>query len=52
MRVQVCDKRERLYERNGMGSSYMFRIDKSCVIDATPCGSSARLGVQGLGFGV
>mmetsp|Transcript_13570 Transcript_13570/g.37543 ORF Transcript_13570/g.37543 Transcript_13570/m.37543 type:complete len:209 (-) Transcript_13570:92-718(-) len=39
---KVCDKRERQYERGGMGSSYMFRIDKSCVVDATPAGSSAR----------
>ena len=39
---QVCDKRERLYERGGMGSSYMFRLDKAAVVDATPAGSSAR----------
>ncbi|EKX36908.1 hypothetical protein GUITHDRAFT_78620, partial [Guillardia theta CCMP2712] len=33
---------EKMYERSGMGSSYMFRVSKSQVIDATHCGSRAR----------
>jgi len=29
---KVCDKRERIYMKNGIGSSYMFRIDHKQVM--------------------
>jgi len=35
VRPTVADEREKKYERRGMGSSYMFRIDDDAVIDAT-----------------
>jgi SET domain-containing protein len=37
----VADKREREYERRGIGSSYLFRVDQQ-VIDATQMGNVAR----------
>uniref|UniRef100_A0A0K0DW65 [histone H3]-lysine(4) N-trimethyltransferase n=1 Tax=Strongyloides stercoralis TaxID=6248 RepID=A0A0K0DW65_STRER len=42
IRSTVCDAREKAYERRGMGSSYFFRIDEQCVIDATLKGGVAR----------
>jgi len=39
---KVCELRERIYERQGIGSSYMFRINKTQVIDATHAGGPAR----------
>lgn len=42
VRQQVAEEREREYERCGIGSSYLFRIDEDTVIDATKKGSIAR----------
>lgn len=39
IRAQVADKREKLYERQGIGSSYLFRIDEDLVVDATKKGN-------------
>ncbi|KAI5290570.1 histone methyltransferase set1, partial [Ascosphaera aggregata] len=42
IREQVADMRERQYLKSGIGSSYLFRIDKSNIIDATKRGGIAR----------
>ncbi|KNC82429.1 hypothetical protein SARC_05279 [Sphaeroforma arctica JP610] len=42
VRAQVAETREKEYERNGMGSSYLFRIDDQNVIDATTQGNMSR----------
>lgn len=42
VRQQVADMRERQYLKSGIGSSYLFRIDESTVIDATKRGGIAR----------
>jgi hypothetical protein len=42
IRPSVSDAREQRYEKQGMGSSYMFRIDGEAVIDATKMGNFAR----------
>ncbi|VDM97900.1 unnamed protein product [Thelazia callipaeda] len=42
IRPTVADEREKHYERRGMGSSYLFRIDSDNVIDATQMGNLAR----------
>ncbi|KAK9480104.1 hypothetical protein V1514DRAFT_303221 [Lipomyces japonicus] len=42
VRQQVADMRERRYLKNGIGSSYLFRIDESTVVDATKRGGIAR----------
>uniref|UniRef100_A0A914W048 [histone H3]-lysine(4) N-trimethyltransferase n=1 Tax=Plectus sambesii TaxID=2011161 RepID=A0A914W048_9BILA len=42
IRFNVADKREKNYERIGIGSSYLFRIDADQVIDATKRGNLAR----------
>lgn len=39
IRQAVADKRERAYERQGIGSSYLFRIDDDLVVDATKKGN-------------
>ncbi|KAI0074924.1 SET-domain-containing protein [Panus rudis PR-1116 ss-1] len=39
IRAQVADKREQVYERQGIGSSYLFRIDEDLVVDATKKGN-------------
>lgn len=39
IRAQVADKREKAYERSGIGSSYLFRIDDNLVVDATKIGN-------------
>ena len=39
---KVCERREQSYETSGIGSSYMFRINKDRVIDATRSGGRAR----------
>ena len=41
VRQIVADERERRYERLGIGSSYLFRMDDQ-VVDATRAGSLAR----------
>ena len=38
----VADVREKRYERIGIGSSYLFRIDEDTIIDATKVGNLAR----------
>ncbi|EJU01516.1 SET domain-containing protein [Dacryopinax primogenitus] len=43
VRQQVADKREKVYERQGIGSSYLFRIDDDLVVDATMKGNIGRL---------
>ncbi|KAH9927944.1 uncharacterized protein BXZ73DRAFT_102452 [Epithele typhae] len=43
IRAQVADKREKAYERQGIGSSYLFRIDEELVVDATKTGNLGRL---------
>ncbi|GMR42839.1 hypothetical protein PMAYCL1PPCAC_13034 [Pristionchus mayeri] len=42
IRPIVADEREKAYERRGIGSSYLFRIDEDEVIDATRQGNFAR----------
>ena len=42
IRQQVAEEREKKYEKCGIGSSYLFRIDDDTVIDATKKGSIAR----------
>ena len=41
---KVCERREHTYEKSGQGSSYMFRINRNEVIDATRTGGRARYG--------
>jgi SET domain-containing protein len=42
IRHKVADTREKMYEKLGIGSSYLFRIDLENVIDATKMGNVAR----------
>ncbi|QSL65558.1 hypothetical protein MERGE_002871 [Pneumocystis wakefieldiae] len=42
VRQTVADIRERQYQRQGIGSSYLFRIDDDTVVDATKKGNIAR----------
>jgi [histone H3]-lysine4 N-trimethyltransferase SETD1 len=42
LRQSVAENRERNYQMNGIGSSYLFRIDENTVIDATKKGGIAR----------
>lgn len=42
IRYKVADVREKRYEKLGVGSSYLFRIDDDTVIDATRKGNLAR----------
>ena len=39
VRQQVADRREKAYERQGIGSSYLFRVDEDLVVDATKKGN-------------
>jgi SET domain-containing protein len=39
IRQQVADRREKAYERQGIGSSYLFRCDEDLVVDATKKGN-------------
>lgn len=43
IRQAVADRREKLYERMGIGSSYLFRVDGDLVVDATKKGNLGRL---------
>ncbi|KAG8934687.1 histone methyltransferase set1 [Tulasnella sp. 417] len=43
IRAQVADKREKWYEKVGIGSSYLFRVDEDSVVDATKRGNLGRL---------
>ncbi|XP_072537237.1 histone-lysine N-methyltransferase SETD1B-A [Salminus brasiliensis] len=42
IRQVIADMRERRYEQEGIGSSYLFRVDQDTIIDATKCGNLAR----------
>jgi hypothetical protein len=42
VRQKVADHREKGYEKRGIGSSYMFRVDDDTIIDATERGNQAR----------
>jgi histone-lysine N-methyltransferase SETD1 len=42
IRQQVADCREKKYEKMGIGSSYLFRVDEDTIIDATFKGNLAR----------
>jgi histone-lysine N-methyltransferase SETD1 len=42
VRQRVADLREIKYDMQGVGSSYLFRIDEDTVIDATKMGGIAR----------
>lgn len=42
IRPKISDIRERQYEKMGIGSSYLFRIDHDYVVDATKRGGLAR----------
>ncbi|CCD23470.1 histone methyltransferase SET1 NDAI_0B04360 [Naumovozyma dairenensis CBS 421] len=42
IRQAVAEMRERRYLKNGIGSSYLFRVDENNVIDATKKGGIAR----------
>lgn len=42
IRHSVADMREKNYEKQGIGGSYMFRLDNEWVIDATKRGNMAR----------
>jgi len=42
IRQKVADEREKRYEKIGIGSSYLFRVDDDTIIDATMKGNLAR----------
>jgi histone-lysine N-methyltransferase SETD1 len=42
IRVPVADKREKYYEKIGVGDCYLFSLDSEHIIDATFYGSKAR----------
>ena len=42
IRHKVADEREKRYEKMGIGSSYMFRLNEFEIIDATFKGNHAR----------
>ena len=42
IRLKIADLREIEYEKQGIGSSYLFRVDEDIVIDATKIGNLAR----------
>lgn len=42
LRQSLADLREKKYEAEGCGSSYLFRVDTETIIDATKCGNLAR----------
>uniref|UniRef100_A0A8C4R797 [histone H3]-lysine(4) N-trimethyltransferase n=1 Tax=Eptatretus burgeri TaxID=7764 RepID=A0A8C4R797_EPTBU len=42
IRQVVADTREKRYEVEGIGSSYLFRVDHDTIIDATKYGNLAR----------
>ena len=42
IRPSMADIREKRYEKSGIGSSYLFRIDSDTIIDATKTGNMAR----------
>lgn len=42
IRQSVADHREKCYNAQGIGCSYMFRIDQDTIVDATTCGNLSR----------
>nr|XP_029492914.1 histone-lysine N-methyltransferase SETD1B-A-like [Oncorhynchus nerka] len=42
IRQVIADMREKRYEDEGIGSSYLFRVDQDTIIDATKYGNLAR----------
>lgn len=42
VRRAIADKREQMYEMSGIGSCYMFRLDREYIVDATRVGCMAR----------
>ncbi|XP_044222898.1 histone-lysine N-methyltransferase SETD1B-A-like isoform X2 [Thunnus albacares] len=42
IRQVIADMREQRYEEEGIGSSYLFRVDHDTIIDATKYGNLAR----------
>ncbi|KAJ3225910.1 histone methyltransferase set1 [Clydaea vesicula] len=42
IRQKIADHREKIYEKMGIGSSYLFRMDEDSIIDATKIGNLAR----------
>ena len=42
IRMPVGDKREKYYEKIGVGDCYLFSLDTDHIIDATFYGSKAR----------
>ncbi|XP_034025318.1 histone-lysine N-methyltransferase SETD1B-A-like [Thalassophryne amazonica] len=42
IRPVIADERENRYIKEGIGCSYMFRVDQDHIIDATTCGNLAR----------
>ncbi|RVE68468.1 hypothetical protein OJAV_G00092130 [Oryzias javanicus] len=42
IRQVIADRREQRYEEEGIGGSYLFRIDQDTIIDATKSGNLAR----------
>lgn len=42
IRPSVADLREKKYNAQGIGSSYLFRVDLETIIDATRFGNLAR----------
>lgn len=42
IRVPVADKREKYYEKLGVGDCYLFSLDDNHIIDATFYGNKAR----------
>ncbi|KAK9522481.1 hypothetical protein VZT92_018942 [Zoarces viviparus] len=42
IRQVIADMREQRYEEEGIGSSYLFRVDQDTIIDATKFGNLAR----------
>ncbi|XP_062418405.1 histone-lysine N-methyltransferase SETD1B-A-like [Pungitius pungitius] len=42
IRQGIADMREQRYEEEGIGSSYLFRVDQDTIIDATKYGNLAR----------
>lgn len=42
IRIPVADRREKLYEKLGVGDCYLFSLDKDYIIDATFFGNKAR----------
>ena len=42
IRNNMGDKREEYYDKAGVGSCYLFRLDEDCIVDATRRGHIGR----------